>query len=264
MKMKNWIPICLLYLALSIAFFLSFSEGFQFQSSISFSFLKNFNLIKKKKIYQLVKNQSNKLKRLNNYPLFSVNSNYDESTIVTQKNLVHSVPKRGTNDLVIYTNPLHFISFAFLSSNHVFGQISDLRIFQSSDAMMTWKEVTEIPSNSAIKVIVQSPADPNLVFFLGVNVTYYTPDLGKTFIRQNLSLPLTNIQLHPTQSNWALSLLDDKLFLTKDLGKTWKVIFNKVHAYDWCNAGLGSLPKERICLIADVRTKLIISFKTTL
>lgn len=85
-------------------------------------------------------------------------------------------------------------------------------------------------------------------------MTYATRDGGLTYERNAQTFTLTNFQLHPSQKEWVLTLLNGNLLLSKDLGRTWKTIFNKVRGYDWCFAGLGTIPATRICLIADVPT----------
>jgi hypothetical protein len=97
--------------------------------------------------------------------------------------------------------------------------------------------------------VIKSPLEGNMVIFMGSNyINWLSEDCGETLLSWNNGRKVLEFKFHPTDRNLLLASAwtkcddfdspDDcaiykELFLSKDLGKTWKSILNYVAVFDW-------------------------------
>lgn len=99
---------------------------------------------------------------------------------------------------------------------------------------------------------MQSPVDPQIVFFLGTEgVHWYTEDCGKTIRALDTGREIRSFQFHPTKRDWVLASAftecdeeskkpckrSQELYLSQDLGKSWSFLTDYVIQFSWylCN-----------------------------
>lgn len=95
---------------------------------------------------------------------------------------------------------------------------------------------------------MQSPVDSDLVFFIGSEgVHWYTEDCGRTIRAIDAGRKIRNFKFHPTQREWVLATAytecdedskkpcktSQELYLSQDLGKSWKFLIDYVIQFDW-------------------------------
>lgn len=92
---------------------------------------------------------------------------------------------------------------------------------------------------------MNSPVDKDLVVFMGTHgIHWVTDDCGKTINALNSNIVFNDFKFHPTVREWGLAstfmTFDGKpfkkyneIYLTKDLGRTWKKLIDGVVSYSW-------------------------------
>eukprot|EP00656_Telonema_subtile_P036386 TRINITY_DN4037_c0_g1_i2.p1 TRINITY_DN4037_c0_g1~~TRINITY_DN4037_c0_g1_i2.p1 ORF type:complete len:312 (-),score=62.14 TRINITY_DN4037_c0_g1_i2:1418-2353(-) len=99
--------------------------------------------------------------------------------------------------------------------------------------------------------MAQSPVDPKLLFFQSKGTHWVSSDAGGNFEPVRPKFPLSGVQFHPYQRNWALAFgtgggvpgcvekpgveCMGHLMLTKDAGSTWDILLSTVKptAFEW-------------------------------
>ena len=147
--------------------------------------------------------------------------------------------------------------------------------YKSSDRGVTWQSMHKvnntkssdvlIPSTHKINSIILSPADPKLVYLIGnKGRNWVSEDCGAHLKPLNDAEKIQDIRFHPTQREWAISSIykscDDfsdedwyfhkEIFVTTNLGKTWKKLEENVKQYDWGKQSAeDKVPDEQIILV---------------
>ena len=98
---------------------------------------------------------------------------------------------------------------------------------------------------TGVRYMLVSPADSKRVMFVGNNNAHFlTKDGGATFELVNSLVPFEDIKLHPTDPGSILAAEDTcatkkakecyrKLWMSKDFGKEWTFLAERVQQFDW-------------------------------
>lgn len=98
---------------------------------------------------------------------------------------------------------------------------------------------------TGVRYMLVSPADSKRVMFVGNNNAHFlTKDGGATFELVNSLVPFEDIKLHPTDPESILAAEDTcatkkakecyrKLWMSKDFGKEWTFLAERVQQFDW-------------------------------
>jgi hypothetical protein len=98
---------------------------------------------------------------------------------------------------------------------------------------------------TGVRYMLISPADSNRVMFVGNNNAHFvTKDGGATFELVNSLVPFEDIKLHPADPDSILAAEDTcatkkqkecyrKLWMSKDFGKEWTFLAERVQQFDW-------------------------------
>jgi hypothetical protein len=104
---------------------------------------------------------------------------------------------------------LKYVQFAGADKKTVFIITNKHHLFRSVDSGFTFHaQADKLDSPSGISQMYHSPADANVLFFLGTDLTHWmTRDLGETY--QHVKVPegskLLEVELHPTMPGWLLA-----------------------------------------------------------
>ena len=104
---------------------------------------------------------------------------------------------------------LKYVQFAGADKKTVFIITNKHHLFRSVDSGFTFHaQADKLDSPSGIAQMYHSPADANVLFFLGTDLTHWmTRDLGETY--QHVKVPegskLLEVELHPTMPGWLLA-----------------------------------------------------------
>lgn len=114
-----------------------------------------------------------------------------------------------------------------------------------------WNNAHSLFAISKIGVVhslVQSPVDPQIVFFVGSeNIHWVSENCGKTIKALNVGRGIFDFKFHMLEKKWMLASTintcedsDDKkckrsqeLYVSQDLGETWKFLSDNVIQFSW-------------------------------
>eukprot|EP01114_Cavostelium_apophysatum_P022306 TRINITY_DN8026_c0_g2_i1.p1 TRINITY_DN8026_c0_g2~~TRINITY_DN8026_c0_g2_i1.p1 ORF type:complete len:746 (+),score=148.66 TRINITY_DN8026_c0_g2_i1:29-2266(+) len=171
-----------------------------------------------------------------------------------------TIADRGHGNINIYSAPITFRQFHFVTETVVFGIALDLTVRKSEDSMMTWQPLSSIPSEVKIAGIRYSQADPNSMVFIAANksLVFTTTDMGATVTAQNLPFKVDDMHYCPMDSKmlFARNGGSGDLYFTKDFWQTYSNILKKVSFAQWCG-------HERICYIGDGDFKITDNYGQT-
>ena len=198
--------------------------------------------------------------------------------------LVSLVTARNSDKVEFSTNNLDSTvkSIEFCGENDQVTLVltSKNSVYRSENNGLSWKLLNPIIQREAQKTtknigkvskLVKSPADKKLVVLIGnTGVNWYSEDCGKTLKALNHGRPMEEFQFHPSVREWGLASSWTKcsdfnqapckkykgVFLTQDLGKSWKLLSDYVVQYSWAWEGLSNsarrfVPLERVYLTRD-------------
>ena len=134
-------------------------------------------------------------------------------------------------------------------------------IYRSGDEGRKWErqnwkmEKTSEEEKSGILSFHVMPADTSKIFFRGVGKQHWhTVDRGLKYIPLDPAFIIKEVKPHPTEPEWMLaSHLTEgcrttarkdcsmEVYLTQDLGKTWKLLQRYVAQFEWAPAADGVL-----------------------
>ena len=134
-------------------------------------------------------------------------------------------------------------------------------VYRSGDEGKTWErqnwkmEKTSDEDKSGILSFHVSPSDTSKIFFRGIGRQHWmTTDRGARYQPLDPSFIIKEIKMHPNEPDWMLasSLTDGcrkterkncnmEVYLTQDLGKTWKLLQKYVAQFEWAPATDGVL-----------------------
>ena len=134
-------------------------------------------------------------------------------------------------------------------------------VYRSDDRGENFKKITKKMLKTAEKVVenaaeigevtnmIKSEADTKTIVFVGnKGVFWASSDCGATMKALNKEFLIAQLKMHPTEPNWMLatSMQDCKgededlcffgtheLYITRNLGETWKLVANNVKQFDW-------------------------------
>ena len=163
-------------------------------------------------------------------------------------------------------NPARARSQIFVRTNKNF-------VYRSGDEGRSWErqnykmEKTVDEEKSGILSFHVSAADTSKIFFRGTGKQHWhSTDRGTKYAPLEPSFIIKEIKMHPTESEWMLasSLTDGcrksdrehcnmEVYLTQDLGKTWRLLQRYVAQFEWAPATDGVLKpgmeKESIFMV---------------
>ncbi|CAI2385075.1 unnamed protein product [Moneuplotes crassus] len=149
---------------------------------------------------------------------------------------------------VMWCGPNSEIMLVHTISGYVYRSQDDGDTWEYKHSDKSHMQENKIPSPHKIIILLPSPADLNIVFFIGYKgMNWVSEDCGATIKPLNGEKKITNFKFHPTQREWALASIysacdefeDDEcnsveeLYLTTDLGKSWRKLQDRIIQYEW-------------------------------
>mmetsp|Transcript_2878 Transcript_2878/g.3209 ORF Transcript_2878/g.3209 Transcript_2878/m.3209 type:complete len:830 (+) Transcript_2878:64-2553(+) len=136
-------------------------------------------------------------------------------------------------------------------------QADDQSVWRSPDEGSTWTQMG-FGDDHVTKIIVGK--DKNSVLFLTQhrNVTWVSRDAASTLTRHETGFWMnTRVKVHPTTPDWVVDtgintectsggVCEMNLYLSKDMGATWKLLRKYVVDAYWANSGKGDIPNTRL------------------
>jgi hypothetical protein len=169
----------------------------------------------------------------------------------------HPDPKLVKTSSFDLANPAIDILWCGPNSEFMIVHTIKGEVYQSSDNGSTWKnkhsqrnkdEKNMIPTSHRISMIILSPVDTKIVYFIGnKGVNWVSEDCGDNLKSLNEDKKIHDFKFHPTQREWALSSkytectdfgeddcdLHPEVYVTTDLGKKWIKLQSSVIQYEW-------------------------------
>jgi len=129
-------------------------------------------------------------------------------------------------------------------------------VFRSTDLGQTWENLNSKLLLSSVLgnepgFLYPSSTDENKIYIRGNGqVCWISNDKGETWRSVFPGRLIFNLEWHPTNSEWALAVDEvGNLHVTRDFGMTWLFITDGQFGYSWGDAGLGSVPENRIYIV---------------
>ena len=158
-------------------------------------------------------------------------------------------------------SPVADIQWVGSDKKTVFVRSQKNFVYRSGDEGRSWErqnwkmEKTADEEKSGIQSFHASPADSSKIFFRGSGKQHWmTLDRGLKYQPLEPSFIIKEVKMHPTEAEWMLaSHLTDgckkaartecnmEVYLTQDLGKTWKLLQRYVAQFEWAPAADGVL-----------------------
>ena len=159
-------------------------------------------------------------------------------------------------------SPVADIQWVGADKKTVFVRSQKNFVYRSGDEGRTWErqnwkmeKTREDEEKSGILSFHVSPADTSRIFFRGTNRQHWlTTDRGVKYVPLEPSFVIKEVKMHPTEPEWMLaSHLTEgckraervdcnlEVYLTQDLGRTWKLLQRYVAQFEWAPASDGML-----------------------
>jgi len=161
-------------------------------------------------------------------------------------------PTNATDKIKVSSWKYEIKYWDIVSPNAIFAIATNGSILVSHDSLLTFSLYPSIPASGGNRQVWHNPQNTDLIIILGNKVNYASTNGGVSFTRQETNVDVEEYRFHPTKPNFGLAQTNGQLYLTQDLGKSWKLLASQVVQFDWCRAGTGGVPEGRICAISSL------------
>eukprot|EP01124_Arcella_intermedia_P003167 TRINITY_DN1172_c0_g1_i1.p1 TRINITY_DN1172_c0_g1~~TRINITY_DN1172_c0_g1_i1.p1 ORF type:complete len:785 (-),score=146.20 TRINITY_DN1172_c0_g1_i1:37-2391(-) len=162
------------------------------------------------------------------------------------------VVKRDVN-IPIYPWSYPLISWGFVNKDLNFALSYNFQLLESRDSLMTFQARSDVPTADQCYEVQVNPLNRKIVLLLGIRASWLSTNGGVSFERLATTQTKQSLSFHPKNEKWATAfgLGSRTLFLTQDLGASWRLVGTGVSQFDWCHAGENGISENTMCLIKD-------------